>query len=703
MNIYDRSEERTGVQEASPYKPECNIQSDFVMVYGIHDIKRRADEWKKRGYIIHLMTGVAWGEYQDYLYGKFDKRDHHDEGQVDRRGQEINHGVDVPYMVPSIAFADYLIAKLKPAVDAGVEAIHLEEPEFWVRGGWSEAFKREWRIYYKEEWQDPSSSCEAQYRASKLKQYLYTRMLDRLCSALKEYALVKYNRVLRFYVPTHSLINYSQWRIVSPESALLDLPSIDGYIAQIWTGTSRTANVLRGRAAERTFMTAFLEYGIMQELVRGTDRRMWFLADPIEDSPNYTWADYRVNYFCTVAASLFHPGVYNYEVAPWPSRVFTGTYPREDGNGREEMPDGYRTEVLSMMQTLRNMKQDEVSWRGGKTELGVLIADSAMFQRVYPDSDESSEEARNVYFSSFYGLALPPLEAGYIVRPVQLDNIRRFAGYLNIHKALILSYEFMKPEQPDINTALAAWVKKGGVLIYVGDGGDSFHKIRAWWNTNGNSYANPAGHLFEQLGLPFDAHGLNKVGDGQVYIMPVNPSSLAMSSESADAYLSAIKESLNARGIEPTLSPEMILDRGPYTITALPKSDAPSCTLDGLYTDLCGADLKVVENPTIMPNSVGIYYNHGKLDKKASAEIIAAAARLEKLKITARSCSFTAYGAEKSSCSLRMYIKRPATSITAEYEGENIDFISEYDEGSKTLFIRFPNREKGVSVKVKFI
>ena len=60
-----------------------------------------------------------------------------------------------------------------------------------------------------------------------------------------------------------------------------------------------------GLRKERTFETAYLEYGVMQELVRGTDRRMWFLHDLIEDNPNHTWADYKQNYLKTVVASLF--------------------------------------------------------------------------------------------------------------------------------------------------------------------------------------------------------------------------------------------------------------------------------------------------------------------------------------------------------------------------------------------------------------
>lgn len=293
-------------------------------------------------------------------------------------------------MVPTIAYTNFLTNRIRLAVDAGVEAIHLEEPEFWVEGGYSEAFKREWRIYYKEPWIPPHESVDAQYRASHLKAYLYARSLDRLCSELKEYALVEYNRFLRFYVPTHSLINYTQWKIISPESMLIDLPAVDGYIAQIWTGTSRTPNVYEGIRKERTFETAFLEYGMMQELVSGTDRRMWFLHDPIEDNPRYTWSDYRQNYFKTVVASLLHPDVFHYEVSPWPRRIFEGKYPNEEGTGLETIPKDYATTLLTIMHTLGNMDQKEVRIEGASEKIGVLVSDSMMYQRM----DISSEKRR---------------------------------------------------------------------------------------------------------------------------------------------------------------------------------------------------------------------------------------------------------------------------------------------------------------------
>ena len=39
----------------------------------------RIKTWRDRGYRIHVMTGVSWGHYQDYLYGRFDGINHEDD------------------------------------------------------------------------------------------------------------------------------------------------------------------------------------------------------------------------------------------------------------------------------------------------------------------------------------------------------------------------------------------------------------------------------------------------------------------------------------------------------------------------------------------------------------------------------------------------------------------------------------------------
>ena len=216
--IRPRSEELTGFQDSAPYRPLTDFATDFAMVYGTDDtMPTRVREYREAGYVVHLMTGIAWGNYNDYLDGSFDGQTHWDEGQRDRNDGPINHGVmttnEVPYMVPTESFVTYLIDRLKRAVDAGVEAIHMEEPEFWDEGGYSPAFQREYEAFYGEKWRPQHTDVDARYKAGRLKTHLYTRAIARISRELKEYA-----PGLRFYVPTHSLVNYCQWKIRTPEA-----------------------------------------------------------------------------------------------------------------------------------------------------------------------------------------------------------------------------------------------------------------------------------------------------------------------------------------------------------------------------------------------------------------------------------------------------------------------------------------------------
>ncbi len=726
MREYDRREERTGVQEHYDFHPVYDVQSDFVMVYGLHNLKARIKQWKKHGYVIHLMTGVSWGHYMDYLYGKYDGRDHHDEAQLGKT-REYNHGVDVPYMVPSNSYAHYLCEKLKEAVDLGVEAIHLEEPEFFVGAGYSEAFKREWQIFYKEPWQDPQSSCDAQYRASKLKQYLYTRTLDRLCAELKEYAMVKYGRLLRFYVPTHSLINYAQWKLISPESALIDLPTIDGYIAQIWTGTARVENCYRGITRERTFETAYLEYGIMQELVRGTGRRMWYLADPIEDDPSHTWTDYRENYYRTVVASLFHPAVTDYEVAPWPGRVMCERHePTEEtyqiclkeveawkASGkpltefRREVdtsvliPPEYKANLLTVMHTLRDMAdQKENLWMTKSAEIGVMMADSAMFQRICPEPGGDDSKT----FSSFFGLALPLVKAGISARPLQLDNIRRFAGYLDAYETCVLSYEYMKPSAPDIHQALGNWVRKGGVLIYVGDGSDPFHKVREWWNSGACDYANPAEHLMEALGLDrAPADGVYQVGNGRVLVINEAPRKFSEEADASDRYLEKVIDLLRSAGKEIEVSGKFIMRRGCYYVTSvLDECGQTDHELKGTFIDLFDHRLPVIEDPILTEGSVNLWYDLSRIDKSQNSDILALSGRASKIQRNQRSLTFTFSGPSAMMAVGRIWTKRPPKSIKITVGKETTDLPFEYEPDSETTFFTFPSNGEKVKVSVAF-
>ena len=259
--------ERTCFQTGAAWSAIADLRSDVVLVYGIDaGLPQRIQTWRDHGYRIHVMTGVSWGSYQDYLYGRFDGVNHEDEAQTVLDGKKASHGGDVYYMCPGTNYGKYLCQGIQRALDAGTEAIHLEEPEFWVNCGYSEGFKREWRSYYGKAWRPPHSSVDAQWRSSKLKYFLYRRALQQVFDYVQDYNR-RSGRSVRCYVATHSLPSYSHIRIVSPESSLARLNGCDGYIAQVWTGTARIPNLYRGQFRERTFETAFLEYGAMMNQI----------------------------------------------------------------------------------------------------------------------------------------------------------------------------------------------------------------------------------------------------------------------------------------------------------------------------------------------------------------------------------------------------------------------------------------------------
>lgn len=709
--ITPRDRERTGFQESRSYDARSDLRTDFVMAYGINDsLGDRLKRWQEAGYVPQVMTGVAWGNYQDFLDGEFDGREHWDEGQVNANADTISHGHRVPYMVPSVAFSNYLTEGIKRAIDAGAVAVHLEEPEYWAGAGYSKAFQREWRIYYKEPWQRPDSSIDAQYRASKLKYYLYARTLDRICSSMKEYALAKHDREVRFYVPTHSLLNYAQWEIVSPESALLDLPGIDGYVAQIWTGTARTENTYQGERKERTFETAYLEYGVMQELVRGTDRRMWFLHDPIEDNPRHDWNDYRSNYICTLVASLLHAGVWHYEVCPWPTRVFNGQYPRR-GPDRVAIPNDYATTLSVVFNQLRDMEQHDVSLDTHATEIGVFLSDSAMFQRAAPAlttnvAKNSGDPTRATRLeiedlTGFYGMTLPLTKYGVPVRPVQLDNLIRSPGYLDDLNTLVLSYEIMKPMTPALHQALAQWVWKGGSLIYVGADADPFNRASDWWNQGSVVYDSPAEHLFETLGLDRrPAGGTYAAQEGRVIVQRCHPAFYARSKENADQFRSVVRKAVEAAGGVYHQQNYIRLQRGPYLIAAVfdeSINDEP-LQIKGNYVDLLDANLPVLHEISVRPGQQTWLLN---LDQVSGPHVmvLAAAGRIENWTVDGNQLKYDITAPSGTIASTRLRLAAEPQSILANGQpcGD-----SHWDADSKTLLLHHPAGPKPTIVTIQF-
>ena len=226
-------------------------------------------------------------------------------------------------------------------------------------------------------------------------------------------------RNIKCYVPTHSLINYSQWQIVSPEASLASLPAVDGYIAQVWTGTSRVPNYYKGVLKERIFENAFLEYGCLESMTKPTGRRVYFLSDPIEDATR-DWEDYKRGYEATFTAELLYPDNNYFEVMPWPERIYMKLYPKSASSTEKDyIPREYSTQMQVMIGALNHMpcSKNRVS---GSQGIYVMMANSLMFQRT-PEPVEGYEDPQ---LANFHGLALPLLKRGVPVQIMHLENTK---------------------------------------------------------------------------------------------------------------------------------------------------------------------------------------------------------------------------------------------------------------------------------------
>lgn len=706
--------EKTAFQTGQPWKPTTDNRADVAIVYGVGGnpsekrsgmtFEQRVQSWRDKGYITHFMTGIAWGEYQDYFTGKWDGKWHLDEGQVTQKGDTIWHGHMVPYIVPSMNFIQYMKENhIKRVIDAGIDAIYLEEPEFWARAGYSDAFKREWKEYYGFDWRPQHESAENTYLANKLKYHLYYRALNECFTYAKEYGKSK-GMDVRCYVPTHSLVNYSQWQIVSPEASLASLPCVDGYIAQVWTGTSREPNYFNGVVKERVFETAFLEYGCMESMTAPTGRKVFFLTDPIEDWPR-DWADYKKNYQATFTAKLLYPNNNNYEVMPWPDRIYEGLY-RTSANSEEKarIPRFYSTQMQVMINTLNNMplSDNKVS---GSSGISVLMANSLMFQRA-PQPVAGYDDPQ---LSNFYGQALPLLKRGVPVHLLHLENVSYPETWKNT-KVLLMTYSNMKPLDKETHKFIAEWVKNGGVLVYSTRDTDPFQNVQEWWNQGEEKFNTPSEHLFQLMGIDKKAkEGEYTYGNGTVYVIRKDPKEFVLKEGSDKEFIATVKRMYEEKAKAGTLEfkNHFYLERGAYDLAAVLDEGSisnESYIIKGRLIDLFDPTLPVLTEKVVQPGEQAFLLDVNRIKDQDKPQVLCGAARTYEEKVGKKDFSFVAKSPINTTNVMRVLLPgEPESVVIADAKGNALgEATSQWDAQSKTCLLTFENNPEGVKVSFKW-
>lgn len=453
----------TAFQTGGPYDPTLAPPTDAVLVFS--SSRDAIAGWMEAGYTVYTMGGFRDGpEYA---------KAHPDEVQTVRSGQPMVIENVSYYMVPTAERNRRSAAYYIEGVQNGASGVCPEEPEMFARSGYSDAFKKEWQAAYGTPWTPPDADIGSRYRAEQLKARLTVRQIDTILSSVAK-AAPEARRILA----VHSPVNYADWGIVMPHSELFRLPSVQEVIGQVWTGTARTPNRVAGVRAERTFELGYFEYASLVGLLKGLNKPLWMLMDPLEDNPNRSMEDYRRNYAETLTASLLFPSTSRFEVMPWPDRIY------------RRAPEDYVGVINNVVGALSEAWRFPASLtRAGAAGIAAVTSDTLSYQRGDPSPSD---------FDGVHALALPLIGHGI---PLETLNLERCVepGYLKSARVLLLSYDAMKPTSPEVHAALALWVRGGGVLALFG-GTDAYDALpESWWRKAG--HRSPIDDLLAQIGV----------------------------------------------------------------------------------------------------------------------------------------------------------------------------------------------------------
>jgi hypothetical protein len=677
---------KTWFQTNSPYDPRIAIATDAVVVHRhgepLEPLKQAIGSWKAKGFVVGRMFFSDSDATLDYWKGKWDGKPHDDEVEKDSAGKPVLCAGFRPYMLPTEGWMRYLEETARMSIEAGADAILPEEPLAHSFTGYEAAFKPLFEKRFGIPWKPESASPEAHFLTCQLKAELYLELEQRLARLTKEEAK-KRGRDIPFVLPVHSLYSNRAAHLVAPMGMSSCVPEFDGFVGQVWTGPVNWALANYSSPDKSFFTSAYALYDYFAALTANRDKKLWLLADPVEDDPKHTWAEFEEWYRHCLAAKLMFPAIDTYEVMPWPDRIFL---PGQETGGGTPAPEKYRIGLLSAIQVLQDVPQaDAKANPHALRPVGVAIGDSALWLPGQPP-----------VLDGLYSLMLPLVGTQRVA--ACLAERWTEPKYLDRFSAVVLSYENFVPTRPEQNVALADWVKRGGSLVVLGGGGNL--KGDAFWWTRMNQ-PSPLHHLLSLFATEIAGDVDRRVGRGWVMRREVSPRQCASSPERARAYWSLVSDAdLRAQPVASMAVSGRRVDRGPYTIAHAQREPK---IIDGPVVDVLDPDLPLLAKVTLHPGQSGIYRQVGEQLKSSQPAVLHCTHRLVEQKAQADRTSVLMRGPAQTPAAVRMWAGDAQVTQAVVHVADKADVKPEIIPApNKTVLFRFDNVPEGAELEVSW-
>lgn len=689
-------EPRTLFQTNNEYDPRIAIPVDGVIVHrhghSAEDIARVIASWTQQGFAVGRMFFADSDAGNHYTQGRFDGKTHYEDIELDRGGNRILCANVRPYMLPTPGWTEYLKIEVKRAIDGGASAIYPEEPLAHNFTGYEESFKKAWADEYGTAWRGGHESPDAFFKTARLKNKLYIRLEQDLCDYTRQYARDR-GRNVDFLIPIHSIYSNLSARLVAPLGASLGIEGNSGYIGQIWTGPVRWTIGGCSNKEMTFFDSAYVNYDYFVNLVIDSRRRLYLLADPVEDDPRFRWDEYDKWYRECLAAKLMFTTINTYEVMPWPDRIFL---PGHSVGGGTPGPAEYRTTIMSCLTALQDVPRGtRADLTAGTKGIGMLIADSAMWQH-----------ANRPVQDAFMGMLIPLLKRGIPVSSVPMERCGE-SDYMKNFRLLMLSFEAFKPHDAQMLEDLAAWVGAGGVLV-IFKTADAFDGIDMFWRQAG--FASPQAYLCSKFGITYDDAPANMTlggqrcvhrtfGRGHVVLADHVPSTFVHKAIAEDVYVPFVRGCVQKYLDETLIEPQCFVARRDRFVIA--HTFDTTTTLQGKYVDIFSPNLRVLANAELGPDTSMILYDVTRQMYGEAPAVLYSTYRLMGKKEAADQTTFWLAGPAGTHTAIRLYTagKRPIAIEARTARGKAVEVTVE-DGGNRTILVGFDGHTKGVGVKI---
>jgi len=339
--------------------------------------------------------------------------------------------------------------------------------------------------------------------------------------------------------------------------------------------------------------------------------------------------------------------------------------------------------VLTISQVLQDIP------KGGKwltstptSGIAVAIADTSMYQ--------NNETAK---LQGLYGMLIPLINRGIPVSSFVMERVQD-KNYANLYKIIVLSYEEFKPIKPEMNIALAEWVKRGGSLIILDYDSDELDKDDYfWWRKIG--FETPLEHLLAQF--------KDGYGNGNVIQEKISPSEFANAESASKKYLPLIDTAIKNTPIPMKLETPgtFCMKRGEYIVAHSLKEDV---SLKGKFVDIFDTNLPVINDIKLKPGESGLYKDVTEILKNGKTPVVLQTSlRLISQEYENDELKFVVKGPEETPGVARLFLAGKENIDVTAVNSRDEEIAVEVQNDGETYLLKFPNCPKGMTVMVRKI